>query len=565
MKRIVICGPPHSGKTVFLANLMKKLPSDRFALLFGAPDGEWHWSNEGDQDLVKTVRQKGKFCDDWLKNILSSISTAEQDLVLVDTGGVMSAENEQIFSVCDGFIILSSNPDATGEWRKFGEGAGCRCVAELDSVLVGKCELYPRQKDGIVRGRITGLERGHKINSPTLDAVAECLVKIIKTNARVTEAERICDVNGAEMVNAIGIEDQSDPFLGIRPWHIASAIKILAEAREREIVRMWNVRASFMACALTVATPGKVELFGVSEGYIRIPDVTLNGGEGDGVEWEVIETSQYTLVKYKKTKFLTKKVLNSIHPPNVNLDRGVVIATDGPPIWLDATIARAYDRAGAPWIGMFVPVESGRKQPGLGGEVWSKIYPYSAPCVVIGGNERQFGEIFPVPFELVGKNTKVWGYLASGELVVDRADGSHVITHTEVISVLPEALAKISSQGRDFIVEEVEMERIVGNTICVETSEDDEIVYAQRLNRRGLTRFVKNRRPKPCSTVMLYLKKVAEGVYITFTAYVGKQAPAEPWDKKYANQESLDFWNSHALVWGGEETISGTETNKCPW
>lgn len=155
-------------------------------------------------------------------------------------------------------------------------------------------------------------------------------------------------------------------------------------------------------------------------------------------------------------------------------------------------------------------------------------------------------------------------FLGSGEEVRDRVD-SHVATHQSVHAILAEALKKIHAGGRGFIIEEVQMSRIVGESICVATRPGDEIVFAKRPNRWGLTRFVRNRTPELSSSVVVILKKAQDdNFYILITAFIGAMAPPEPWDRN-ATSESREFWNTHALVWGCEKTIPGTESLECPW
>lgn len=43
------------------------------------------------------------------------------------------------------------------------------------------------------------------------------------------------------------------------------------------------------------------------------------------------------------------------------------------------------------------------------------------------------------------------------------------------------------------MVASVDFKEEIGTSSCVETHEGDEIIYAQRVGRAGLTRFVKNR------------------------------------------------------------------------
>lgn len=152
--------------------------------------------------------------------------------------------------------------------------------------------------------------------------------------------------------------------------------------------------------------------------------------------------------------------------------------------------------------------------------------------------------------------------LASGQPVYDRHN-SHV--HENVTQLLPAAFAKINAQGRKFLIEEVAFDQLVGETVCVPTTDADEIVWVKRPKRIGHSRFVKNRKPDPCNKVVVILKRDDfEDYYVLITAFIGHRPEPEPWDRN-ANGNSLAFWNSHALIWGCEPTISGTETNVCPW
>ncbi len=152
--------------------------------------------------------------------------------------------------------------------------------------------------------------------------------------------------------------------------------------------------------------------------------------------------------------------------------------------------------------------------------------------------------------------------LKSGEVVADRHN-SHL--HESVLPHLPAALAQIEGLGRKLLIEEVDFGQPIGETICVATGLCDEIVFAQRPKRFGLTRFVKNRTPEPCSKVVIILKKDdLEERYVLITAFIGQRAEPEPWDWN-ATANSLAFWTSHALIRGHEEVIPGTETVYCPW
>ncbi len=150
--------------------------------------------------------------------------------------------------------------------------------------------------------------------------------------------------------------------------------------------------------------------------------------------------------------------------------------------------------------------------------------------------------------------TPLYGVTADRFPVVDRYR-SHI--HEGVKDLLPKAIGQIAVNGRDFLVEEIDFGRVVGETICVATGPGDEIVYAKRPKRFGPTRFVKNRRPEPTTKMVVILKKGDDGLYILITAFFGGKAEPEPWDR-HATAASEQFWSSHALVWGSEEVVENT-------
>lgn len=158
------------------------------------------------------------------------------------------------------------------------------------------------------------------------------------------------------------------------------------------------------------------------------------------------------------------------------------------------------------------------------------------------------------------------GRLATGEAVHDKVEGSHFATHSaanpELSVLVAEVLGKVNG-GVQFTAANVDLGRVVGVTSCVPTELGDDIVFAQRPNRFGLTRFVRNRQPEKTSFVSVILLRRDYG-YELVSAWVGELAPPEPWDRR-ATAESVPFWSTHALVWGIEKAITGTETSVCPW
>ncbi len=169
------------------------------------------------------------------------------------------------------------------------------------------------------------------------------------------------------------------------------------------------------------------------------------------------------------------------------------------------------------------------------------------------------------------------GMTKDGRTVVDRPN-SHVHLGARYGTHLKDALARIAVAGRKFVVEEVDFGQPIGQSVCVATTPVDEIIFAQREGRVGLTRFVKNRVPEACSSLCLILKQ-GDGrggcdEMALVTAFVGRKPEPEPWDTRAfaqaensveAEARARSFWASHALVWGSEPIIKESETQVCPW
>jgi len=138
---VAVGGPPHSGKSVFLAELYRQLlvrrPSGVF-LQRACPDGEGMWSAESDPELVKEIRRKGKFSSEFVGFTLKSIERLGKffPIVLLDLGGIRSAENAEILRRSTHLLVLSSKDEENQSWCNFAKTEGCEPLAVFASRLV---------------------------------------------------------------------------------------------------------------------------------------------------------------------------------------------------------------------------------------------------------------------------------------------------------------------------------------------------------------------------------------------------------------------------------------------
>jgi hypothetical protein len=152
------------------------------------------------------------------------------------------------------------------------------------------------------------------------------------------------------------------------------------------------------------------------------------------------------------------------------------------------------------------------------------------------------------------------------EVLVDLERG-HAATHLRdtpgLLEMVKEAIPNIEPDDSYRRIE-IDLGREVGYSDLVETEDGDEIVYAKRPHRDAYTRFVKNKGPVPSSWITLELQRKDEQHYELFTAYIGRIVPSFP-GTSFETFKSKPFWSRHALVWGRQEVVLGTETTECPW
>ncbi|MBC7565170.1 hypothetical protein H7100_03015 [Candidatus Saccharibacteria bacterium] len=143
---------------------------------------------------------------------------------------------------------------------------------------------------------------------------------------------------------------------------------------------------------------------------------------------------------------------------------------------------------------------------------------------------------------------------------------SHAATHfhdspnlkTLVINFLQDTVLNNAKEHleHDFV-------RIIGKSDLVETTKEDDIVYAKRLNRDNYSRFILNKPPSDSSFATIILYKQND-FYVLYSAYIGFNVPSFP-TAPTATEDSTPFWKTHALAWGTQQIQTGTETKYWPW
>lgn len=146
-------------------------------------------------------------------------------------------------------------------------------------------------------------------------------------------------------------------------------------------------------------------------------------------------------------------------------------------------------------------------------------------------------------------------------------ENSHASTHfadtPQIIPFVKKILEQTTVSG-DIMEFDTDTGVELGQSGLVETDATDEIVYAIRKNRDRHIRFTKSRTAGLSSMVTINLNRLEDGRYNVYSAWLGSNSPPTP-NSPMANEQSRPFWANHALVWGTQEVLPGTETTVCPW
>lgn len=194
--KVVLCGPPRSGKSCLrqgLKDAIRQIPDAPYPYVITAcPDGEGAWFQETVNQAPELASEcktayKGKFTPEFTARIAESVRQCELPLTLVDIGGIPSAENHEICAHATHAVLLAGDDAKTGEswserlsvWREFCAKLGLVVVAEIFSDYHGVEDAVAGiGNDSVLRATVHHLERGEPVaERPAVKALAERLVE----------------------------------------------------------------------------------------------------------------------------------------------------------------------------------------------------------------------------------------------------------------------------------------------------------------------------------------------------------------------------------------------------
>jgi CRISPR-associated protein Csx3 len=366
---VIIGGPPHSGKSVLVYSLTSGLRRRGVAhyVLRACPDGEGDFSNEADQALVRTIRRKGEFTSDFSNQVAGHLARRHLPL-LVDVGGRPTEAQLDVLRHCtQAILLIGDRPDAPERyaldresWRAMMSRVGLPIIADLRSILVGQDEV--ESVDPVVKGTISGLERGREIEGVIIDALLNRLELVLgyshgdlMTIHRAMAPLDAIFVDLPTLVRQIGSED------GLwRPEQIPALRKVLPSGTP---LAVYGRAPNWVYTALSLhAVPSEIHHFDARFGWLSPPQLPVgedsNLVQQAGWRTEIVMHSHYELLELvSSSQYLDPGRPEELPLPPLSGKEGLVLSGKVP-YWILLAAARQFG-PGRRWLGVFQPQLAG--------------------------------------------------------------------------------------------------------------------------------------------------------------------------------------------------------------
>ncbi len=200
--KVVLCGPPHSGKSCLREGLKKAILGNVGVpypyIITAVPDGEGSWHQEAcknNSTVAADCKQNNKsdVTPEFAVQAAQWVRSANQSINIIDVGGRTSDENKLIMQPATHAVILSGDTGKFAEWEDFCKNLGLKIIAKIHSQL-DAVEDEVLFADGwkehtselletipLLTGSTHGLKRGEDLSTrPMIEALADVLIHLTK-------------------------------------------------------------------------------------------------------------------------------------------------------------------------------------------------------------------------------------------------------------------------------------------------------------------------------------------------------------------------------------------------
>lgn len=361
--KVVIMGPPHSGKSVFIDALSREVdPQFGVTMLSGCPDGEGLWlQRHYDDPEVAALRRKGEFSPEFVEHATESVRNFSGPLAFIDIGGRVSDENRQIAAGATHAIILAGNLQKATEWQAFADELNIPVVAKLHSNYSGRGDVIHTATNEKVVASAHYLERGtSSIERQSVRAAARLVEALANNNVAYWQGVAERELNGESvevakenLLRAFGRDNQ------LSSEDIKGLSALFAEKVEGKKVRLTGFDKGREMVALCFAA--------LDAGAVSVEDNSMRTGpvdvvrieQGDDTDEEldyVVErmTDGSVFVDVRLDDVIKPVVMQNMRMPAISGER--VVISGRIPHWLWASMAVSYAETNKS-IAIFTPGE----------------------------------------------------------------------------------------------------------------------------------------------------------------------------------------------------------------
>ncbi len=346
-------GPAHSGKSTLtyrLSQHLRRRETPHYALR-ASPDGDGDWVEAGDAAVVAELRPRVR--SGWTPSFALAVArdvAARHLPLIVDVGGIVSPETEQIAACCTHALLLSADPAALAPWRDLVVRHGLVLVADLHSALTGTQTIIDHGPP--LRGTIVGLSRTRSSEGPCFSALAAQMEHLFAYTSDELFRSHLVQTD-IELVLHLEQPIYPLPAHSDQPWQPGELQTLLPTLPSNTPLAIYGRGPAWLYAALASANPhARCAVFDPRQGWVEVMPLSRGLHVPRGPLLIASETHGGTtrLRVSIPSGYLDRRDTDMITVPPVP---GGVIIDGRLPIWLCAALARTYHDAA--WVACYQP------------------------------------------------------------------------------------------------------------------------------------------------------------------------------------------------------------------
>lgn len=352
---IIIAGPPHAGKSVLFTSLTRALSQRdvRHHAIRACPDGEGNWSQEADPEVVRDIRIKGEWTDEFVEGICRDLERRHLPL-LVDTGGRPTGLQTRILRHCTHSLLLlhADKEDDAQRWRHLVEENGLLPLAQLYSELDGISTLTSQAP--VIEGTLTSLQRGSEVQVPVFDALVERIATLFMYSAKELEQAKLALAPTELVVNLYDLLKKIAPQA--IQWEPVMLPAVLEELPPDTAFSVYGKAPHWLYATLAAHSGNQAFYqFDPRIGWICPPSFRLStqtSSEVKGTSCTFEQCTQLSIAIVRK--HLDYLQADQLPFPPVPRDKGLILEGQTSS-WIITALVRLYRELELPWIACYQP------------------------------------------------------------------------------------------------------------------------------------------------------------------------------------------------------------------